>query len=110
MPKTLIAGTLYLITVEQGDYYTHATPFRLYATRAKADRFMNRLKLHYSRKPATPLHPQDDEVHEEWYAKLLAWQVKHPGGKDNSTTPAMTNRANEEESWLWWLPLGFGMY
>jgi hypothetical protein len=34
-----------------------------------------------------------------------------PGGKDggSSSVPGVANNAaNEDESWLWWLPLGFG--
>ena len=83
MPKTLIAGTLYLITVESCSCPNMAEPFRLYATRAKADRFMNRLKLHHSRKPVEPSSEQGELAYDLWYKNLQAWNRKHPGGSDH---------------------------
>lgn len=77
-------GTVYLITVDRAhlDGYTE-TPFRLYATREKADRFINRLKRHYSKLP-TP--PKVGEATDSWVKALKDWRAKHPGGEDLAGT------------------------
>lgn len=77
-------GTVYLITIEQGDYYKYATPFRLYSTREKADRFMGRLNRHWAKKPAQFEANFDDQAYEVWCAEMREWERKHPGGADNS--------------------------
>lgn len=83
MPKCLVTGTAYLITVEKGDYVKYGVPFRVYATREKAERFMTRLRLHYSRKP-TEISTEASELESDtWYAALMLWQEKHPGGANN---------------------------
>ena len=90
MPKGLIAGTLYLVTVDAGEYRDIDTPFRLYGTRVKADRFIERIKRHYAkrpkepaREPGTKLQSDYDIEHDEWWRRLQEWGDRHPGGKDN---------------------------
>lgn len=91
MGKISVTGTVYLVTVERGDYYKQAIPFRLYATRAKAERFLTRLKRHHAKKPKEPegtwaLNLTDDQQaeHTAWWAALQQWQNKHPGGPENA--------------------------
>lgn len=87
MPKGLIAGTLYLVTVEAGDYHTLPIPFRLYGTRVKADRFIERIRRYHAKKPVEPGSNATDRESEEWWGALTEWQEKHPGGAHHHRDP-----------------------
>lgn len=84
MGKISVTGTVYLVTVDQGDYYNFPTPFRLYATRVKADRFIERVRRHRAKKPEEPDGPTSSPEYKEWMVKMNEWRSKHPGGPDNA--------------------------
>lgn len=59
MPKGLIAGTLYLVTLE-------------------------RIKRHHAKKPVEPDDDASEGETSKWYQDLQEWMLKHPGGRDNA--------------------------
>ena len=68
--------TIYLLTVEQGDYHTYPVTIQAYTSNGPTSplqKLMRRLDAHYKRKP-TDL-PADDP---DWYEKLQAWEKRHP--------------------------------
>lgn len=74
----MIPQTIYLLTVESGDYHKYPVTIRAYASNGQSSalqKLMRRLDRHYANKPNT-----DEEENPDWWNQLCAWQEKHPLG------------------------------
>lgn len=81
MARGRIYGTVYLLTVERGDYHTHPVTLRVYSSNepgSALQKLLARLDRHYKKKPERPLISDGDTALEAWFAASLEWESKHP--------------------------------
>lgn len=81
MARGRIYGTVYLLTVERGDYHARPVTLRVYASNAPGSalqKLLARLDRHYKKKPERPLANASEEALEAWFVASLAWESKHP--------------------------------
>ena len=62
------------------------TPIRAYASRERAEAFMERVRQHVARKPVCPPDTGDEVADtaaaEAWWELNEAWMRRHPAGRD----------------------------
>jgi hypothetical protein len=58
---------------------------RVFAKHADAEAYLLRCEAHHRRRPEPPAAiedtPENDALHQAYFAKFTRWQDRHPGGK-----------------------------
>ena len=74
----MVPRTIYLLTVETGDYHTYPVTLRAYASNGQSSalqKLMRRLDRHYKKKPNL-----NEAENPNWWEQLCEWQKLHPLG------------------------------
>ncbi|TAA42916.1 hypothetical protein EAT51_04245 [Pseudoxanthomonas winnipegensis] len=71
---------IYVITAD-ADHECN-TPIRAYASRDRAEAFMERVRRHVARRPECPTDTGDTAVAESWWELNEAWMSRHPAGRE----------------------------
>lgn len=72
----MIPRTIYLLTVDEGDYHKQPVTIRAYASNSydsPLQKLVRKLDRYYAAKPNL-----NEAENPDWWEQLTAWQEKHP--------------------------------